>query len=268
MYDYHFHTTFSGDSTIDPEEGIQRAIKEGIKEIVVTDHIELNVWRPGDIFDHDMVDLPRYFKTFNHLTEKYKGKIAIKIGLEVGLQVEEKQAIDQLIHSYPLDFVIGSTHTIDKIDLYYGKIYEEDKATAYDLYFNEVLRNVKTFDCYNVYGHLDLIIRYALGKYEDVKISTADMEIVRTILKEIITRGKGIEVNTSGYRYGLNSTNPDMEILKLYRQLGGEIITVGSDAHSIEHLGANIQETYELLKCLGYKYITTFDRMKPLQIKL
>ena len=101
-----------------------------------------------------------------------------------------------------------------------------------------------------------------------MKISTADMEIVRTILKEIITRGKGIEVNTSGYRYGLNSTNPDMEILKLYRQLGGEIITVGSDAHSIEHLGANIQETYELLKCLGYKYITTFDRMKPLQIKL
>jgi len=268
MYDYHFHTTFSGDSTIDPEKGIQRAIKEGIKEIAVTDHIELNVWRPGDVFDNDMVDFIEYFKTFEYLKEKYREKIAVKIGLEIGLQLEEKEEIDHLINLYPFDFVIGSTHTIDKVDLFYGKIYEVDKAKAYELYFNEVLRNVRAFDTYSVYGHVDLIVRYALRNYKDVEVSSADMELVGHILKEIISKGKGIEVNTSGYRYGLNSTNPNVEILKLYRQLGGEIITVGSDAHSIGHLGANIIETYELLRNLGYKYITTFKEMKPYQNKL
>ena len=269
MYDYHIHTTFSGDSTINPEECIQKAIELGIKEIAITDHAEFNVWRPGELFEDDCFNIKDYMSTLTSLKEKYGHRIVIKAGIEVGLQREEKKVINQLINENPFDFVIGSSHTIDKIDLFYRKIYEEQtKSKAYEQYFNEVLEIVRVFDSYSVYGHLDLIRRYAPGEYEDVELTTAENEIIIEILKQIISRGKGIEVNTSGYRYGLNSTNPGIEILKWYRQLGGEIITVGSDAHHKSHIGYRIPETYELLKDLGYRYITIFEQMNAVQIKL
>ena len=266
MYDYHIHTKFSEDSSLEPEDAIRKAIEVGLKEIAITDHVEVNVWRPGDIIQNDIdaFKLNDYENTLNFLKEKYKGKISIKTGLEVGLQREEKTVIDRLLNEKSYDFVIGSTHTINRVDLYYRKIFEgQIKQKAYEQYFNEVLEIVKVFDRYSVYGHLDLIRRYALGEYEDVELSPGEIDMVIEILKTIISKGKGIEVNTSGYRYGLNSSNPGIEILKLYKKVGGEILTVGSDAHQKNHIGYRISETYELLKELGFRYITTFDQMKP-----
>jgi len=269
MYDYHMHTTFSGDADMEPEECIITAIQQGLKEIAITDHAEFNVWRPGEIYENDIVNIDDYIPQLTALKEKYKNKLVIKTGIEVGLQREEKMIIDQFINKNDFDFVIGSSHTINKIDLYFRKIYEgQDKAKAYEQYFNEVFEIVKVFDCYNVYGHLDLITRYALGEYDDVELTNIEMEMIREILKELISKGKGIEVNTSGYRYGLNSTNPGIDVLKLYHELGGEVVTVGSDAHSKDHIGYKIAEAYELLRSLGYKYITVFEKMKPSFIKL
>lgn len=269
MYDYHIHTTFSKDAVMDPEEGLITAINRGLKEIAITDHGEFNVWRPGNVFEDDIFDIDEYMSKIGQLKEKYKDKITVKIGLEVGLQREEKEAIDEFVNKNNFDFVIGSSHTINKIDLYFKKLYEgQDKKKAYEQYFGEVLEIVKVFDSYNVYGHLDLVTRYALGQYDDVALTNTEMEIVRDILKEIINKGKGIEVNTSGFRYGLNALNPSVDILKLYRKLGGEVITVGSDAHSKEHVGHMVPETYDLLRNLGYKYITTFEKMVPTFVKL
>ncbi len=269
LYDYHMHTIFSSDAVMDPEEGVLKAIDMGLKEIVITDHAEFNVWRPGDKIEDDVFELNEYLTKIGYLKEKYKDKLTIKIGLEVGLQREEKIIIDQFVNKGNFDFVIGSSHAINKIDLYFRQIFKgQEKPKAYKQYFNEVLEIVKIFDSYNVYGHLDLITRYALGEYEDVMLTNIEMEIIRDILKEIILKGKGIEVNTSGFRYGLNSTNPSIDILKLYKDLGGEIITVGSDAHSKEHIGYRIKETYDLLRDLGYKYITIFEKMEPIFIKL
>lgn len=269
MYDYHMHTTFSDDAVMDPEEGVVTAINRGFKEIAITDHGEFNVWRPGDTFQDDIFDIDEYMSVIGGLKEKYKDRIDIKIGLEVGLQKEEKERIDKFVKENDFDFVIGSSHTVNKIDLYFKKLYEgQNKEKAYEQYFNEVLEIVKVVDSYNVYGHLDLVTRYALGQYDDVALTNIEMDMVREILKEIIHKGRGIEVNTSGFRYGLNTLNPNVDILKLYRELGGEIITVGSDAHSKEHIGYKVSETYDLLRNLGYKYISTFEKMMPTFIKL
>lgn len=269
MYDYHVHTTFSKDSSLEAEEGIQRAIQMGIKEIAFTDHAELSVWRPNDIIVDDLFDIPSYIETMNQYKEKYKDQISIKLGIEIGLQREEKDRIDQLINDYPFDFVIGSSHTIEKYDLYFRKLFEnKTKEEAYERYFQEVRKIVEEIDSYNVYGHLDVVRRYAYGTYEDITINHMEREMMEEILKIIIQKGKGIEVNTSGFRYGIHSTNPDIDIIKRYKSLGGEMITVGSDAHKKEDIGYKILETYDLLKDLGYRYITIFERMEPKFVKL
>ena len=257
------------DATMELEEGIQRALEIGLKEIVFTDHAELNVWRPDDLIIDDIFDEEVYIAALQAAKEKYKNKIRIKIGIEMGLQVEEKERIHRLIQSHPFDFVIGSSHTIDKVDLYYGHFFmDKTKEEAYERYFGEILRIVKEVDDFDVYGHLDLVRRYALNQYEDIQLVKRDYEIIEEILKVLIGKGKGIEVNTSGYRYGLNTVNPSTEILKMYQKLGGEVITVGSDAHKKQDVGCRITETYGLLKEIGFKYITTFDQRKPDFVKI
>ncbi|AOT71679.1 histidinol-phosphatase HisJ family protein [Geosporobacter ferrireducens] len=269
MYDYHVHTSFSKDATMELEEAVQRAIEIGLKEIVFTDHAELNVWNPNDLIIDDIFDEEAYIAALQVAREKYRDKLRIKIGVEMGLQVEEKERIHQLIQSHPFDFVIGSSHTIDRVDLYYRKFFEHrTKEEAYARYFSEILRIVKEVDDFDVYGHLDLVRRYALDEYEEIQLIKADYEVIEEILKVLIEKGKGIEVNTSGYRYGLNMVNPSPEVLKMYHRLGGEVITVGSDAHKKQHLGCRITETYELLKAIGFKYITTFNQRKPSFVKL
>ncbi|KXG74987.1 histidinol-phosphatase HisJ family protein [Thermotalea metallivorans] len=269
MFDYHVHTSFSNDSTMAMEAAVERAIALGIREIAFTDHAELNVWRPEDLIMDDMFDIDVYMAKLEEMQAKYRNRIHIKIGVELGLQLEERERIEQLAFSHPFDFIIGSSHTIGRYDLFYKYLFKEKtKEEAYERYFTEVLNIVKEMDCYSVYGHLDLVRRYALGEYENIDFNGDEKAMIRDILKIIIEKGKGIEVNTSGFRYGLNATNPTKEVLEMYKSLGGEIITVGSDAHKLEHIGYRIVETYELLKDLGFRYITLFHKREPKFIKL
>ena len=269
MFDYHIHTVFSKDSRIGVEEAVERALELGIKEIAITDHAELNVWRPGDIYTDDMFDMDIYIEKLQAVQKQYGDRISVKIGIEMGLQWEEQARIGEIINGYPFDFVIGSSHTIDRQDLYYKQLFRgKTKEAAYEKYFNEVLKIVKSMDAYSVYGHLDLVRRYAFGEYEDIALSEKEYEMIREILKHIIEKGKGIEINTSGFRYGIGTTNPSLEVLEIYKELGGQIITVGSDAHKIEQLGYGILDAYEVLKGLGYQYITTFNQREPQFIKL
>ena len=92
--------------------------------------------------------------------------------------------------------------------------------------------------------------------------------MIQEILEIVIKDEKGIEVNTSSHRYGLKDSTPSRDILKLYKELGGKIITIGSDSHKIEHLGAYINEAKELLKELGFEYYCTFEKMEPIYHKL
>ena len=124
---------------------------------------------------------------------------------------------------------------------------------------------VQNYHNYSVLGHMDLITRYdKAGVYPFEKLKP----ILTKILKIVIADEKGIEINTSSHRYGLKDLTPSRDILKLYKELGGKIITIGSDSHKPEHLGAFVDETKEELKLLGFEYICTFDKMKPVYHKL
>lgn len=263
--DYHIHSKFSGDSSEKLENILSKAISLGLKEIAITDHFEYDMMDMGEEWN---IDLNKYSEEILKLKEKYKNEINIKLGLEVGIQPHTVEYFENELKKYPLDFVIASSHGIDRYDLSFGILQKgRTRDEMQDLYFKTVYENVKKFDKFNVYGHLDFITRYGGMKYRGMNIKN-HIEIIEEILKKIISKGKGIEINTSGYRYGEDRVYPDFEILKKYFELGGEIITIGSDSHKASDITKDFSVAYELLGRLGIKYISSFEKMEPSFIKI
>lgn len=263
--DYHIHTSFSTDSTAPMPEMIERAISLGLKEIMITDHMDIAF--PG----HDMpfmINYSEYSDMINLYKVIYQKQIDVLIGVEMGLQSHIVRDARMFTEFNPFDFVIGSTHVVDGIDVSDAKYFEgKTKNEAFTRYFESVLENAKLHDCYNVYGHLDYINRY--GNYTDKSLNYYDYkEIIDEILKVLVDKGKGLDINTSGYRYGFERTNPQFEIVKHFKELGGEIITVGSDAHRPEGIAEHFDDAYKMIKEAGFKSITTFRDKKPKMVDI
>ena len=178
--------------------------------------------------------------------EKYKEQIHIKMGMEFGMQMHTIEKYQRLFNRYDFDFIILSCHQVEDTEFWTQDFQRGRTQKEYnERYYQEILDIVKIYKDYSVLGHLDLITRYdENGVYPFNHIK----DIVSEILKIVIEDGKGIEINTSSHRYGLKDLTPSRDILKLYKSLGGKIITIGSDSHKEEHLGAYIEETKKELK--------------------
>lgn len=268
--DYHIHTEFSDDSVYPMEEVVKDAIKLGMDEICFTDHVDYGVkedWDSGREIEYRgnepyaNVDYPRYMDSIERMRKRYGGEITIRAGLEFGIQTHTIPRYEALFHKYPFDFIILSIHQVGDNELWTQDFQRGKTQQEYnERYYGEMLEVVRAYKNYSVLGHMDLIVRYdQAGIYPFEKVK----HLVEQILKIVIADGKGIEVNTSSHRYGLNDTTPSLEILKLYRRLGGKIITIGSDSHRPEHLGAYLGGTRELLKELGFERFCTFEKMQP-----
>ena len=254
------HSEFSGDSEQDIEELVQKCIEKGLKEIAITDHLERDILGMEDKF---YLDMPRYTSRVLELKEKYKSKIAIKLGVEIGVQTHTKSFFDEELPKYPFDFIICSAHAIDRIDLYFCKLQEgRTKDEVQDIYFDNILKLVNMYDDFSVFGHIDYVTRYGGPKFRGLNYDRQH-DIIDEILRILIKKNKGIEINTSGYRYGEDRFYPIKEIVKRYFELGGEIITIGSDAHKYQDITMEFQKAYDFLKEIGVKYITTFDGRRP-----
>lgn len=263
FYDYHMHSNFSGDSTTDMEDMIKKSINLGLKEICFTDHVDY------DIKDsiYEKINYDKYFEKIDFLKNKYNNEISIKKGIELGLQRQIIDTCKNDVLSYPFDFVICSIHTIDRLELYFNEFFKgKTQLQSYEGYYNELYTVIKNFKNYCVLGHLDLIKRY--GNFKDILDDTLFLDIIESILKQVIYDGKGIEINTSCYRYNLPDLTPSRRILKMYKDLGGEIITTGSDSHNTSQIAHKFDYIYPLLKDLGFNYISTFNKMKPKFIKI
>lgn len=273
MYcDYHVHTVYSDDSDYLMEDVVKDAIDLGIKEICFTDHVDY-----GIKVDHEEkekaraphllnVNYPIYFDEIKTLSKKYKDEITIKAGLEFGVQTHTIFDFEKVFNTHPMDFVILSCHQVEDKEFWTQDFQKGRTQKEYqERYYQELFDVVQTYKNYSVLGHLDLINRYdENGAYPFEKVK----DIITKILKTVIADGKGIEINTSSHRYGLSDLTPSRDILKLYKDLGGTIITLGSDTHKKEHLGAYIEETKDELKKLGFEYYCTFEKMEPIYHKL
>lgn len=280
--DYHVHTEFSDDSNYPMEEVVKDAITKEFDELCFTDHVDYGIkkdwdepgemiYRKGGVGEPEKmavanVDYPVYYKKFQEMKKLYGDKISLKFGLEFGMQAHTIEKYKKLFVRYPFDFIILSVHQIEDKEFWDQGFQKGRTQQEYnERYYEEMLYLVQNYHNYSVLGHMDLITRYdKAGVYPFEKLKP----ILTKILKTVIADGKGIEVNTSSHRYGLKDLTPSRDILKLYKELGGKIITIGSDSHKPEHLGAFVDETKAELKSLGFEEICTFDKMKPVYHKL
>ena len=268
--DMHMHTWFSTDSEACPRDMADKAVRKGLKTICFTDHFDKDdlEWGEEGIFDVDA-----YFVEMQKLQEEYAGKLNIRIGIELGLRTYLKDYYEELTKKYPFDFVIGSVHNVPYKKDAEGNILYTDPAAeklftdrtdkeAYRLMMETTLENVRTSDCFQTLGHLDYVVRY--GKSREKEYSYTDYaDIIDEILKLLIEKEKGLEVNSAGLKYGLPFAHPHPDVLKRYRELGGEIITIGADAHKPEHVAYDFAKAEEILKSCGFKYYTEFFEQKP-----
>lgn len=263
MYDYHSHSFFSDDSSTSLDHMIEAAIKLGIKEMAITDHYDPDY--PDKNFPFDL-DFEAYYKALMEVEAKYSSEIKIIKGIEIGIQHGETHIkCHAAAEAFPYDFILGSFHCSSGEDLYSEYFKTRNDEEGVKEFYDYVYQGICEFNNFDVLGHINVIDRY-VGKIPNY---FQYMDKIELILKKLIEMGKGIELNTSSFRYNLGDrTTPSKEILKLYKDLGGEIITIGSDAHRESHVGYMYKEATEILTSHGFKYITTFDKRVPKQIKL
>src|SRR5690625_4871165 len=257
MFDYHMHSDFSADCSVSMENMILGAIQKGLTMICFTEHIDYDYPDKDFVFEFD---LQKYDQAIQRYQKKYEEQIQIHKGIEIGVQPYLLNRYEKLMNEETLDYIICSMHTTDKKGLHSGELLiDRSIDDAYRIYYEELLECVKNFKQFNILGHLDLVKRYTI----DQQSSNHFHELISEIFKEIIPNGKVIEMNTSGVRYGLPTAMPSDDILKLYKEYGGEIITLGSDAHQEANLAFQFHESLKLLDHIGFKYITTFKQQKP-----
>ena len=270
MWDCHMHSSFSADSSTPMETMIQKAAALGLEGICFTEHLDPDyppVPEPEPL--EFSLDIPAYQNTLYALKEKYRDRLQILFCVELGLQPHLEEYFHNLLSSVPFDFVIGSSHIVHCFDPYYPDFFKNRRESAcYMEYFESILENLACFSEMDVYGHIDYIVRYgpnqnreySYGRYQD---------ILDEILRTLISKNIGIELNTGGFHYGLGEPNPCAAVIRRYRQLGGEIITIGADAHKPENIAHSFQKACEILTDCGFQYYTVFRNRKaeflPLQ---
>lgn len=265
--DFHIHTNNSTDSSELPVNHVLTAIDAGFTDICFTDHNDFD-YPVCDGQQDFQLDFDSYCQSILEVKNNFRDKINIYTGVEQGLTLTAADRINSYDPNGLLDFIIGSSHMVYNEDPYYPEFWNKyDISHAITAYYESVAENIKHIHNYDVYGHLDYIIRYIPDKKYNYN-SKQHMDIIEHILKELISHGKGIEINTAGLRYGLAHHNPSPDIISLYRQLGGDIITIGSDAHVSSHLGNDFDIAAKTLHDAGFEYYTIFSGRKPEFIKL
>lgn len=301
LTDSHLHTDFSADSSSPMEEMVNQAIKLGLFSICFTEHMDYGF--PPENGREFVFDISDYLERISTLrakvnsisgyynkpsmsytdnTDANKSKQILKIrqGIELGLKPELAECHNKLTNKYPFDFIIGSTHLVNGKDPYYNSFWENisEKQGICD-YYETTLKNILSNTDFDVYGHIDYILRYTpfmkqlvknkknTEKYYNDCISYTG-ELITEILKKLIENGKGIEINSSGLKYGLRYPHPHTWVLKRYRELGGEIITVGSDAHSPNQMAYGFSDIFKILINCGFSYYAVYENRTPFFIKL
>lgn len=262
--DVHMHCGFSNDSETRPEDMVESAIAKGLSVICFTDHYDKDNLDWGD---EAIFDVESYFQKMIALQEEYRDQIDIRIGAEIGMQPYLAEYYQNFMAQHPFDFVIGSVHSVLEHDVALDFFQKHSDPEGYKIYFEEMLQDVQKIKSYDVLGHLDYIVRYSNQGSKGFDLNDY-MDIIEEILKQVIAHGKGIEMNMSGLKYGLGAPHPQPEIIKRYRELGGEIITVGADGHIPEHIAYDYHLADDILKSCGFKYYTEFKGRKPVFVKI
>ena len=257
MFDFHMHSTVSFDGQAEARDMVRAALDRGLKEICFTDHIdhEVNVEKEIMVFDFDT-----YSAAYDGLEAE---GLKIRRGVEYGIKPYNMEEMKQELRKRHFDFVIGSVHFLDEMDVYLAPFWEgRTVESAYLQFMEETLRCVQAHGDFDVLGHLTFISKARANPAQRLIRLEDYRELADEILKTLAGKGKGLEMNTSGVdRCG--DFLPDAAFFRRFKELGGEIVTVGSDAHNTDRVG---QYTHRACEILGeiFGYVCTFQDRKPI----
>ncbi len=264
FYDCHTHSVFSFDGKATLAEQCQSALDKGLTGICLTEHFSVD---SRDV-SFGVLDYKAYHEEIECLREKFAGRLYIGRGLEIGEPhlPQCREALSAELQGMQLDFIIGSIHNIDGVKLR-NYMQGKSKEQLYEAYFREILAMVEAADI-DVVGHLDLVKLYgAIGGYGDYDFDEY-REILEQILKCAIRRGIGLELNTAGWRKEAGQQYPAEAVLCLYKELGGSLVTLGSDAHRGQDVGADFERAGEMLLACGFEQCAYFVNREPYLVPL
>ena len=248
LFDCHSHTKFSADSEMLATDAIARAESLNLG-IVFTEHFDYKL--PGDT--DFTFDAAQYMNEYKNLRSD-----KVKLGVEIGLRKSAREANKNFLAQANFDLVIGSIHVVDDIDIYNKIFYaDKDKMTAYRKYFAAMAEEAAVED-FDVLGHIDYICRAATYENPEIDYETFKTEIDE-VLKIIVERGKILELNTRRLNKNI-AVDALKPVYKRYKQLGGTFVTIGSDAHVVEAVGANFDVALKFVEELNLKVFAGFNQ--------
>ena len=249
IFDSHSHTSFSADSDMTAEDALKAAREQGIG-IVFTEHLDVDF--PGEL-DFSF-DPEAYWRTY----EPLRGD-NLHLGIEVGMQAGTAEASRAFVARAPFDLVIGSVHLLRGIDIYEKECFEgREKDELYREYFRTMAEMIACHDFIDVLGHIDYIARTA--PYENPELSYGVFaDEIDAVLRAAVAQGVVLELNTRrlGSRRALKELAP---IYARYHELGGKYVTLGSDAHGADAIGANFAAAEDFARAMGLSIVTFFAR--------
>jgi len=249
IYDTHIHTSFSHDSQMDIEAVITKMDQLGMG-VILTEHIDLNYPDPLSF----NLDVAAYFKRYRQFRSA-----RLLLGVEVGMGVEDVSVNRRLTENHPFDFVLGSIHVVDNADIYdEGANTIKTKKQLYDRYFDAMIECLKVYDFIDSLGHIDYISRYA--RYADREIYHEEFaDRIDQIFRLLIENQICLEINTR--RLGDRGAVESLKLIyKRYRDLGGQYVTIGSDAHIPGDIGKNFAAAFEIAEQCNLKPVWFKER--------
>ncbi len=266
IMDCHNHSNLSPDGDNPPEKMVQRAIELGIEHYALTDHCEINLFYEDEYPYEEPVR--KASEICPLLKEKYADKIDMSYGVELGQPLQNMELTNRVLSTYNYDFIIGSLHMCNGYKDFYELDYNEVSAPdLLKLYYEELLEMAK-WAKFDVMGHITYPLRYIKGDYNmDIDMKPYESTI-KEIFRQLIKQDKGIEINSSGLRQKIGTPFPDAYYINMYKQMGGKILTIGSDAHRTVDLGKGVTECISLAKEIGFNELTFFKKRNPVFIKI
>ncbi len=267
LIDLHMHTSSSFDGHYSAAEMCEAAVNAGLSVITFTDHFDVDFFEAHRLAERQVTSYEDVVSAQNAFAHRLK----VLVGIEVGQGTYEPELTKKSLEKYNYDFIIGSIHNLRKTpdfcELDYKTLTQDDVYALLDKYFEEELILAK-WNGFDTLAHLTYPMRYIVqsGRF-NTDLSRYD-DITDEIFKVLVANGKALEINTSGLRQPIGKTMPTDNYVRRFRELGGELLTLGSDSHFTAHVGANIDDGYAIAENCGFKYVTYFKGRKPVQVKI
>ena len=265
--DLHMHTNSSFDGNYPAALMCSAAVENSLSTIAITDHFDVDFFERHNLGTRQQTS----YEDITLAKAAFEGRLNVLVGIEMGQPTYDTALTEKSLARYDYDFVIGSIHNLreqpDFGDLDYVSRTQDEIYALLDQYFAEELLLAK-WNGLDTLAHLTYPMRYIVqAGRTDIELSRYS-DITDEIFKVLIANGKALEINTSGLRQPIGKTMPTADYVQRFRQLGGELLTLGSDAHFTEHVGAGIDSGYEIAQSCGFEYVTYFKDRKPVQVKI